>query len=215
MVEQIIHVCPRCGAELSITGYLEVCEYCGYHDEVDSGIGVTDKRAISFIGILKQNLRYAMQSPLLSVDYDGPSNITVKSIMRYSPFDSNYNPFTELSIKLIYYSLKDEEYLSMIATKANLPFSPYFHFCVDGIIIPLQLIDQIKGSAFYRMTVEDFCLICSARELFVKTNCHEQELDYSDFPIFAKRFYNQAFDRRRFIFSLNKRLVCERDDSRL
>ena len=81
---------------------------------------------------------------------------------------------------------------------------------IDDDIHQLKLHSQDSKTAWFALPFYVLLKLCTAREVNISTDIKtDPKALYNELPIFASRFYNAAFDRMKFIYSVNVRMITD------
>lgn len=198
--------CPQCGAGLVKRGYLLYCCYCGFQSCTTHEEEETDH--FSLISYWRKNLDYSLASTFVNVQIQSTNSAVFESKQPYSPYDSFYRVHKELKMKIRYVSTNRQESFSLIIC-TNVNSTPFLHFKIDGSIYDSPIEGISGGIVAFHLSIKSFVNLCFADEILIKTSLSDFELIGSDLSVYCKRFYNQVFNKNRFIYALHKKLVCE------
>ena len=78
----------------------------------------------------------------------------------------------------------------------------------DIISLPLQ--DQDSQTSWFQLSIDQLLQFCTAREIDLDTDLEtEESIQYYELSTFASRFYNVVFNRLKFLYSVNIRLITD------
>ena len=195
--------CPNCGATLTQNRFVSVCEFCG--TVVNSGsqsivpqdtpLGNEVKQHLAY---LHDNIEHIKQSPFLG---------EISSQLFYG-CDKYCCRVTYPSLFLRYTNDGDNEML-LIGIMGNRPANRMILQLNEDIVsLPLQ--NQDSTTSWFRLSVEQLLQICTARNIDMDTDLETDEyIQYYELSTFASRFYNVVFNRLKFLYSVNIRLITD------
>ena len=78
----------------------------------------------------------------------------------------------------------------------------------DIVSLPLQ--NQDSNTSWFRLSIEQLLQICTARNIDIDTDLEtDDSTQYYELSTFASRFYNVVFNRMKFLYSVNIRLITD------
>ena len=81
---------------------------------------------------------------------------------------------------------------------------------IDEDIINLTLHNQENKTVWFVLPMDVLLHLCKARDVEISTDVKiDAKAQYNEFPIFASRFYNAAFDKMKFVYSLNVKMITD------
>ncbi len=206
-----MNTCPNCGAQLTIGKFQSICEYCGYVAGNDSGGGNTTPSPSpsdtkSHYTYLKNNSETIEASHLVSFK-KRYKTYTLESV----PFYSNDGMLSKIAQP--YWQLKYQNDGStetlLIGISANRP-AARMALKIDDGIHQLKLQSQESKTAWFALPFDVLLTLCTAKKVDISTDIKtDPRAQYNELPIFASRFYNAAFDRMKFIYSVNVRMITD------
>ena len=216
MHEDTIITCPHCGASISVHGFNIICEYCGTRLYSDL-INVINPNYDSLSDVRKRNEylitneHYIKSSKHISmIESNGEFELTSSS--SFYTNDGNYRLLDNLSINLRYINKIQSDNLSIIAKTSNdiAAISQIsILFDVDNLITPI--FETSEGNiSFFRISFNEIKAICDSRIIAVETNNKSLMTGYfNEFIPFCRRFYNLAFNKNKYSYSLYQNLILD------
>ena len=205
-------ICPNCGATLTQNRFVLVCEFCGTvvnsesHSIVpqDTPLGNETEQHFAY---LHENIERIEQSPFLSKIKTVQSGYEITSLSFYG-CDKYCRRVTYPSLFLRYTNDGDNEML-LIGIMGNRPANRMILQLNEDIVsLPLQ--SQDCNTSWFRLSIEQLLQICTARHIDLDTDLEtDQSIQYYELSTFASRFYNVVFNRMKFIYSVNVRLITD------
>lgn len=203
-----IPICPRCGATMNTYGFSCVCIFCGYiegNDEIESG-PINRLDVCSRYHYLEYNSKYlATKRDYITVF----QKYIIKSKTSFYPHNG-YSKISSIPISLFYENNNENEelriYLHLLLPETN----PYIVFQTSNQKrIYLHFSYEDTDGLYALLSIRSFYELCQSRKLFYATNCFSLKYDFSEFSTYCARFYNIVFNRNRFGYSLNKKLITD------
>lgn len=207
-------LCPNCGAQLTVGKFQSICEYCGYvaGNDGDGGDGGNKQPPPSTSDIknhytyLRNNSETIAASPFVSFK-KRYKTYTLESV----PFCSNDGMLSKIAQpywQFKYQNTGSTETL-LIGITANRP-AARMALKIDNDIHQLKLHSQESKTAWYVLPFDVLLTLCTAKEVDISTDIRtDPRAQYNELPIFVSRFYNAAFDRMKFIYSVNVRMITD------
>lgn len=204
-------ICPNCGALLTIGKFLSTCEYCGYVASNNSDGGNTPPSLStsdikSHYTYLLNNAETIAASPFVSFK-KRYKTYTLES----APFYSNDGMLSKIAQPYwqFKYQITGNTETLLISITANRP-AARMAIKIDNDIFQLKQHNQESKTAWFALPFDVLLTLCTAREVDISTDIKtDPRALYNELPIFASRFYNAAFDRMKFIYSVNVRMITD------
>lgn len=207
--------CPSCGAPLQQRHFILYCKYCGYVETVD-GIDriskIDNDSALSCYEYIAQNDRYIRTNGFVYFEVSSDNQYNLLTKRPFSPNNGRWEKNNDLSIQIIYTndSVEDHIFFKMQSNNMGNLFYPYFAILLNGeYVIRIELIET-ADAYYFEINIVEFTLICMASKVDVSTNLIDlSTADFREFKTYCCRFYNQVFDRTKYLYSLNTRLITD------
>lgn len=204
-------ICPNCGAQLTVGKFQSICEYCGYvaGNDGDGGNaspspspsdikshylylhGNSETIAASpFVSFKKRNKTYTLES----VPYYSNDGMLSKIAQPHWQFKYQNDGSTETLL----FGITENRPATRMALKTG------------NDIHQLKLQSQESKTAWFVLPLGVLLSLCTSKNVDISTDIKtDQRAQYNELPIFASRFYNAAFDRMKFIYSVNVRMITD------
>lgn len=205
-------VCPNCGAHLTVGKFQSICEYCGFvaGNGGKSGNALLPSPSTSDIKshyiYLQKNSETIATSPFVSFN-KRYKTYTLES----APFYSNDGMLSKIEQPHWQFKYQNDGSTEtlLIGITANRP-AARMALKIDDDIHQLKLHSQDSKTAWFALPFYVLLKLCTAREVNISTDIKtDPKALYNELPIFASRFYNAAFDRMKFIYSVNVRMITD------
>lgn len=207
--------CINCGAPLRLNHFMQYCPFCGYVvplDGVESIDPQLENDSASIYVYIEHNENYILSNHIVKIDHSG-KDITITPYKRFFPNDGNFHLFRDISISYIYTndSESDSLLLAVQSTSEARIVNPYLAFLLnDNYLIKASFLDTEGDTFFFEISNYDLYLMCMSSYVDVSTNLTDHiKANYREFKVYSCRFYNQVFDRTKYSFSLNTRLLTD------
>lgn len=186
--------------------YLE-CPFCG----TIVGISDIEEQAVNTAEFhykyIQNNGNRIAQSPFVKFS-DNNGNYTIVSNFFHAD-DGNYNKIESPSLQLRYSNNGSTE----VITLGVIGKSPIERLVIkiNDLIISPPIYGQEKYTTWVSLSADVLLAICQTRSFDIETNQHvPATARFADFPIFASRFYNAVFDRMKFLYSTQVKLLSDK-----
>ena len=81
---------------------------------------------------------------------------------------------------------------------------------INEEIVSLPLHSQDSNTSWFRLSIEQLLQICTANNVDLDTDLEtDGSSQYYELSTFASRFYNVVFNRLKFLYSVNIRLITD------
>lgn len=204
--------CPNCGATLTQNRFVSVCEFCGTVVKGKKRLIVSqdtpqDNEAKQHLAYLHENIEHIEQSTFLGEIKSVQSGYEMTSLPFYG-CDKYCRRVTYPSLFLRYNNDGDNEML-LIGITGNRPANRMILQLNENIVaLPLQ--NQDSNTSWFRLSIEQLLQICTARNIDMDTDLKTDDFtQYYELSTFASRFYNVVFNRLKFLYSVNIRLITD------
>lgn len=216
MSENLI-ICPNCGANLTELSNIKHCEYCGYMTQIEDSddcdsIESVSNLSIQFHLLLIHNQSLIQSSKHIKVVRWDNARIDIEMTRDYSP-RIKYSAYSKLRLNIKYIcndAFQEELYIVVDADSCSGGF-----IVIDTTIKQIVLVDYHSDQTnrlYFKLLLTDFMFICHSRNVGVFTNIGtdgEESVNFDEFIHYCRRFYNQCLLREKFIYSINKHLICD------
>ena len=204
--------CPNCGAELRVSRFHLSCEYCGTVMK-DSGESTEHPLILSLEAVhkhyeyVKRNIVRISKSKFVRVVSDA-SWLYIQSRYSFYGNDGMMQRICNPGFVLRWGSNNNVEKIQ-VGVVSDYPASR-LSLSLDNNIIPLTLQSIENHVSWFNIQYETFFSICQSKVVDIDTDIEtDHKARYNEFPIFVSRFYNLVFDRTRFSYSLDIRLISD------
>lgn len=204
--------CPNCGATLIRNHFVSVCEFCGTVINCESKPIVPhdeplDNAAKQHFSYIQNNIDVIQQSPFLSEIKPIQRGYKITSMPFYG-CDKNCHRVFSPSMLFRYENDGDNEML-FLAITGNRPANRLI-LQHDNSIISLPLQNQDSSTSWFRLSIKQLLQICTAHNIDLVTDLEtDKSIQYYELSTFASRFYNVVFNKMKFIYSVNVRLITD------
>lgn len=214
MSEQVI--CPNCGANMHIKNFVFICDFCGTRltDNNYTSIPPTKVHSAEIyirFNYIKRNEQDINKSPFIQL-YVHNDSYRIISIPPFFSNDGKYNLIRNFFIYLMYTNNIDYESLFLVIyTKQEITESPELSILVDNKLLITSVFDSCTSIGYiFKIEIAEFKIICLAKSILLSSNIIDLEFgNYDEFIPFCRRFYNMAFDKQKYIYSLNQNLISD------
>lgn len=217
MSEDLI-ICPNCGANLTELSNIKHCEYCGYmtqiedSDDCDNIEERVSNINIQFHPLLIHNQSLIQSSNHIKVIRWDNASIDVEMARDYSP-RIRYSVYSKirLNIKYICNDAFQEEMYIVVDADFNLKTPMFIETTYKQIVLVDYHSDQ-TNRLYFKLSLTDFLFICHSCSDDIFTNIGtdgEEYVNFDEFIHYCRRFYNQCLLKEKFIYSINKHLICD------
>lgn len=204
--------CPNCGAALIRSRFVSVCEFCGtvIEGNINSVVPqdpLSDNKAKQHFAYLQDNIEYIKQSLFLGEVCASQGGYVIKSLPFYG-CDEYCRKKAYPSFLFSYENNGDNEKLLFGITGIRPATRMILLLNEDIVSLPLQ--NQESQTSWFRLSVEQLLQICTAQKIDLDTDLEtEESIQYHELSTFACRFYNLVFNRLKFLYSVNTRLITD------
>lgn len=205
------NICPNCGAQLTVGKFQSICEYCGYvagngGDGSNTPPSPSPSDIKSHYTYLRNNAETIAVSPFVSFKKRNKT-YTLESM----PFYSNDGMLSKISQPYWQFKYQNDGSTEtlLIGITTNRP-AARMALKVDNDIQQFKLHSQESKTAWFALPFDVLLTLCTAKKVDISTDIKtDPKALYNELPIFASRFYNAAFDRMKFIYSVNVRMITD------
>lgn len=204
--------CPNCGATLTQSRFVSVCEFCGTIMDVNAHSIVPQdpllgNKAKQHLAYLHNNIDGIKQSPFLGKIKTIQGGYEITSLPFYG-CDKYCHKIGYPSFLLRYKNDGDNELLLWGIT-GNRPATRMI-LSLNKNIISLPLHDQDRQTSWFQLSIDELLQICTAQEIDLETDLEtDGSIEYHEMSAFASRFYNVVFNRLKFLYSVNIHLISD------
>lgn len=202
-------ICPNCGAEMKSIGFASICNYCGYintsqysNENLGNSTSFTRIRFSYLVHnekYLEKNKKFVSFVP----------KYKLKTSVFFHPH-KGYEAISSVSISIAYINNNCIEELRFYLKVDSPSQNPFLIFKLKGgECIFLHFIDNSDMGYYSNISYQELKAICMSSSILYSTNCFPLDYDFSELPIYCARFYNIAFDRNKYVYSLNKQLISD------
>ena len=204
-------ICPNCGAQLIVGKFQSICEYCGYvagngGDGGNTPPSTSTSDTKSHHTYLRNNAETIAVSPFVSFKKRNKT-YTLESM----PFYSNDGMLSKISQPYWQFKYQNDGSTEtlLIGITTNRP-AARMALKVDNDIQQFKLHSQESKTAWFALPFDVLLTLCTAKKVDISTDSKtDPRAQYNELPIFASRFKNAAFDRMKFIYSVNVRMITD------
>ena len=196
---------------MTVGKFQSICEYCGYVADNKGDGGNTSpspspSNSKSHYTYLRNNSETIAASSFVSFKRRYKS-YTLESTSFYSN-DGMLSKITQPHWLLKYQNDGSTETL-LLGITANRP-AARMALKIDDGIHQLKLQSQESKTAWFALPFDVLLTLCTAKKVDISTDIKtDPRAQYNELPIFVSRFYNAAFDRMKFIYSVNVRMITD------
>lgn len=167
----------------------------------------SDNMSKQHLAYLHSNIDGIRQSPFLGEIKAFQGGYSITSLPFYG-CDKYCRKVTYPSLYFRYENDGDNEKL-LFGITGNRPATRMI-LLLNKDIISLPLQDQDSQTSWFRLFIEQLLQICTAQEIDLDTDLETDEsIQYHELSAFASRFYNVVFNRLKFLYSVNIRLITD------
>jgi len=209
-------LCPNCGAEMRIKGFSFVCDFCGTHHILDNYITLesieTDSVDIrNRYDYLKRNKQYIRNSNLVTF-YDDNEVSDLRSTPDFYANDGHFNRLMKYGIQLSYRNDKQTEILNLVinANQSATIISSISILLDYNVLVESNYLSSDGNSSIFNLGFDSFENICRSRVISIVMDSPDSHMGYyNEFITYCRRFYNLAFNKNKYIYSLNQNLISD------
>lgn len=205
-------ICPNCGATLTQSRFVSVCEFCGTIMDGNAHPIVpqdppSGNKAKQHLAYLRNNIDSIRQSPFLGKIKTVQSGYGITSLPFYGC--NKYCRKMSYPSFLFHYENDGDNEKLLFGITGNRPATRMILLLNKDIVyLPLQ--DQDSQTSWFQLSIDQLLQFCSAREIDLDTDLEtEESIQYYELSTFASRFYNVVFNRLKFLYSVNIRLITD------
>lgn len=208
--------CPNCGAPLQLRHFVLYCNFCG-HVETVAGLDAigqidSDTTALCY-EYIAHNASFIRKSGIVHFDMLPDKTYRLWTHRPFFPNNGRWERINDLAINIVYTNdtVEDHLFFSVRFNGTANTLSPYFAVLLnDEYVVQAKFIDSAESSFFFEVEVVEFTLVCMAANVEISTNLIDLPMaDFREFKTYCCRFYNQVFDRTKYSYSLNTRLITD------
>lgn len=205
------HTCPQCGAPLDQHLFVQTCSFCGY---VSAAIE-QPKTELALEEPSPQDRYDYIISHLTYIQSECPVEVKQRDKTYCIRANHSFSPKNGKSIlktlPLRYMaSFAEESFRLLLSLEAEVDVRPQLYFKVDENSIVVPLIIQKQQRYSFQLTFNQFAALCEAEELVVDTNMTPLEYSWDEFKTYSRRYYHSVFDRTKYRYSLNQKLIIDK-----
>lgn len=206
-------VCPNCGAPMERDRFSSVCRYCG--TSLESNTPTEPPTNHKATGSARKHYDYIVanemcisQSQLVALQKE-KNRYTLTSKPFYAN-DGFLNPLSSSHWRLQFQCDGRTEKL-LLGISGKRPASR-MAIKLNGdkgvLILPIQ--HFVNGYTWFKLTESQLLDICTSKDIDLSTDLTlPSNAHFNEFPIFAARFYNAAFNRMKFMYSVHVNLITD------
>ena len=203
--------CPNCGAPMEHDKFTSVCRYCG--SVLGEGSSKAKKQEHAYMGNAAKHYDYIVanearisQSPFVELRKDGK-----RYLLTSKPFYANDgflhivdSPCWRLRFQC---EAQNEKLLLGIFGKR-----PASRMAIQAgkDIFTLRMQHYNDGYSWFSLSMDQLLSICTTQSIDLTTDLPiPTNSQFNELPIFASRFYNIAFNRMKFMYSVHVNLITD------
>lgn len=204
-------ICPNCGATLNKGKLTLYCEYCG--NVVNVGTKIMKNSTSPSDSIVKKHYTY-FQENVDSIATNRYALFKTKGktyTLESKPFYSNDGKLAKILTLFWQFKYQNDGVVEtlLMSVTSNRP-ALRMTLRIDKDIFNLSLHKQDSKTAWFDLPMEVFCSLCVAKVVDINTDLKtDTNAQYNELPIFASRFYNAAFDKMKFVYSVNVKMITD------
>ncbi len=202
--------CPNCGAELEQHAFVHVCPYCGTITQVNDSDADPVTSVIhnannnpEFYNYIKENISYIQsQSNFVSVTQDDNS-YRIQTVKDFHPLERDYRLYDKIGLK--WKALIDKSGIQLYLVVSGIDAKEN----KLGIILndDIRLILSPSRPNEYLILYEDLITLCNSDKVELFANA--DKLHFDELITYSHRFYNFVFDRTKYLYSINQKLLTD------
>ena len=202
--------CTNCGAPLIHSRFKTFCEFCGAVVFDDNNIASQSMQNSDIVFLhykyINTNFKSIIQSPFVHIIKDN-SEYHITSNEFYGN-DGFLNRLELLSLSFYYENNNNKEEL-LFGIKSDRP-AIWMALLLDDVSFSLLLKKQEHDTSWFVLPIDLLLSLCQAEYVDIDSDIKiESNTQFNELPIFASRFYNIVFDRMKFLYSVNIRLITD------
>ena len=211
-MNEILRLCPNCGAPMEQDKFTSVCRYCGAVVAGDAAEN-TDKESATKNNARKHNDYIVTNEARIS---ENPFVELRKEGNRYqitsTPFYANdgflhHIPTPNWRLRF-QCNTQSEKLFFGIAGKR--PASRMAIQLGENDVISFHGAQFEDGYSWFPLSEEQLLAICTTQTIDLTTDLPlPPNAQFNELPIFASRFYNIAFNRMKFMYSIHVNLITD------
>lgn len=210
-------ICPNCGAEMHVQGFTFVCDFCG-NSIVPDDVTLLKAPEESPVYIrmryeyLKQYEQYIQSSKTVSLRTAGDT-YSIVSYPAYYANDGNSHKILTFHLFLEYDNNKSEESLFLVVCTSKQVALPQLAILLDREYLITPVLDRVEDDkAFFTIRKKELMWICESDTISISSNLIDTRVgSYKEFIPYCCRFYNYAFDKRKYIYSTHQNLISDQN----
>ena len=202
--------CPNCGAELDRHTFGYVCQYCGFisaHNAINelSTNSKLEKAAKECYEYIERNTSYICSHREFVSIKQNEASYVIQCAKSFHPLDKQYQIIQE--VELLWKAIVNKEFIRLfLLAKGKNSINGNIIMSLDGILN--IILHETKANPFYDEYIvpyTDFESICNSTVMTFALD----ENRYDEFRIYSHRFYNFVFDRAKYVYAINQRLLTD------
>ncbi len=197
-------ICPNCGAEMEQHTITYVCSYCGHISQKEGcgGMYLQKIDRADLYEYIRNNISYIQSYPSLVTIKQDRTSYVIKCSKAFHPLDNEYRIYPKIELKWKALVAKDTFKLVLVV-KGIQSTQNHIVITLDNdstIILRRNLYDE------YAVSLNDFIFICNSEEFIFEPN---EMFKYFEFRTYSHRFFNFIFDRTKYVYSVNQKLLTD------
>ena len=197
-------ICPNCGAEMEQHAFAHVCSYCGYMLLTERGVNVSlyERDTADSYNYITRNDSYLLAHPeFVSIKQDKTS-YTIKCTKEFHPLNNEYRLYRGIGMYWKATISRDTIQLTLIV-RGHKSLNCSLAFALDN---STYILLHGNPQDEYAVSYTDFEAICNSERIVLALN---EICKYDEFRTYSHRFYNFVFDRTKYLYSINQKLLTD------
>lgn len=196
--------CPNCGAEMEKHAFAHVCSYCGSMLQTEGCYDVSsyERDTADSYDYITRNISYLSAHPeFISIKKDR-SSYSIKCTKEFHPLNNEYRLYCGIGMYWKAIISREDIQLTLVI-KGHKSLNHSLAFEIDDstfILLHGNLQDE------YAISYSDFEAICNSEHIVLALN---EIYKYDEFRTYSHRFYNFVFDRTKYLYSINQKLLTD------
>lgn len=205
------HICPNCGASMEQDKFTSVCLYCGCvfsinHSDAKRQNHANLEDAAKHYDYIVANEALISQSTFIELQKEGK-----RYILTSKPFYANDGflhqiPSPHWRLRFQCEAINEKILLGILGKRP----ASRMAIKAGNKILTFQMQYYEGNYTWFSLTMEHLLAICTTQSIDLSTDLPLQpNAQFNEFPIFASRFYNIAFNRMKFMYSIHVNLITD------
>ena len=212
-MNEILRLCPNCGAPLVQDKFTSVCRYCGSVftaecSEATSKDSAVKNNARKHNDYIIANEARISESPFVELRKEGK-----RYQITSTPFYANdgflhHIPTPNWRLRFQCNTRSEKIFLGIAGKRPASRMA--IQFGEDKNVISFHGLQFEDSYSWFPLSEEQLLAICTTQSIDLTTDLPlPANAQFNELPIFASRFYNIAFNRMKFMYSIHVNLITD------